>query len=373
MIHYNNTPPLLTSCSSAQQHSVCASSNKSIRKRVYNLLNFSIISGIYTRTTVMDYCYKHVTFFTCLLLLGWASVQNTVAQRRPFGETEGYMSFGIQLNAMNFKGDVYSDLSLTRPGVFLHATRKLGERVHARLSIGVGRIMGNDIKAEENSFKYARNLNFRNDLKEITLVGTYDIAGSPGRFFRRRGFTPYVLGGIGIVHHSPKGHAEATSAARWTDLQALGTEGQGRPGYDTPYSKVQVVVPLGVGLRWKLNRRWDFAIEASVRLSLTDYLDDVGGNFVDPSDLNSDLAKSFANRSFEAIGAINRTPRNVGQLREQYGSTTYTGFDGNAYENLNNLGVGDARGKKGKDIYIVTGFHFTYIIDTGLSCPQLRW
>lgn len=317
--------------------------------------------------------HKHSTFWSCLLLLAWASIQTSVAQRRPLGETEGYMSFGIQLNAMNFKGDVYSDLSLTRPGFFLHATRKLGERVHARLSVGIGRIMGDDVKAEEGSFKYARNANFRNDLKEVSLVGTFDIAGSPGRFFRRRGFTPYLLAGLGIVHHSPKGHAELSSSARWTDLQALGTEGQGRPGYDTPYSKVQVVLPLGFGLRWKINRRWDFAIETSVRLSLTDYLDDVGGNFVDPSDLNSDLAKSFANRSFEAQGAINRTPRNVAQLREQYGATTYTGFDGRTYENLNGLAVGDARGKANKDIYIVTGFHFTYIIDTGLSCPQIRW
>lgn len=315
---------------------------------------------------------KHFSLW-CLLLVALVTTHITQAQRRPLGDTEGYMSFGIQVNAMNFKGDVYSDFSMTRPGLYLHAMRKLGARTHARLSLGFGRIMGNDIKASETSTKYARNLHFRNDIKEIALVGTYDLVSSPGRFFRRNGFTPYLMAGIAIIHHSPKAHTKSGEVSSWIDLQSLGTEGQGRPGYDTPYSKVQLAVPVGLGFRWKLNRRWDFAIEAGVRFSLTDYLDDVGGNYVEPSDLTSDLAKDFSNRSLEANGAINGTTRNLSVLREQYGSTTYTGFDGNTYENLNGLGVGDARGKKGKDIYIVTGFHFTYIIDTGLSCPQILW
>lgn len=316
---------------------------------------------------------KHFSFISSLLLLGLFVQSQTQAQRRSFSGTEGYMSFGVQVNAMNFKGDVYSDLSLTRPGLYLHAMRKLSSRVHARLSIGFGRIRGDDIKASEGSKKYARNLHFRNDLKEVTLVATYDLSSSPNRFFQRRGFTPYLLGGIGVVHHNPKARTPTGMVAQWVDLQALGTEGQGRPGYNTPYNKIQVIVPLGFGLRWKLNRRWDFAIEAGVRLSLTDYLDDVGGNFVDPSDLNSDLAKTFSNRSLEATGAVNRTPRNLGVLKEQYGSSRYIGFDGNTYENLNGLGVGNARGSHGKDIYIVTGFHFTYILDVGLQCPQIRW
>ena len=299
---------------------------------------------------------------------------HTYAQSPGFGATEGYMSFGVQFNAMNFRGDVYSDFSMTRPGIQVHAMRKLGSRVHARLSLGFGQIFGDDIKASPTSTKYARNLHFRNNLKELTLVGTYDLVNSPSRYYQRAGFTPYILAGLGVVHQNPQAKTQSiTGEAGWIDLQAIGTEGQGRPGYDTPYNKMQIVIPLGIGLRWKLSRRWDFAIETSVRLTFTDYLDDVGGNVPDPGDLTSDLAKSLSNRSLEATGAVNGTARNLGALREQYGTTNFQAFDGNTYENLNGLGVGSTRGSRGRDIYFVTGFHFTYILDTGLQCPQIRW
>lgn len=312
----------------------------------------------------------------CLLTFLFTSVflvSKTQAQSPGPGGPEGYMSFGIQLNAMNFRGDVYSDFSMTRPGVQIHAMRKLGSRLHARLSIGFGQVFGDDIKASATTSKYARNLHFRNNLKEVTLVGTYDLVSSPSRYYKRAGFTPYVLAGLGVVHQNPQAKGVEGSGVGWVDLQAIGTEGQGRFGYDTPYNKMQIVIPLGIGLRWKLNRRWDFAIETSVRLTFTDYLDDVGGSVADPGDLTSDLAKALSNRSLESRGAVNGTVRDLTALREQYGSTTFSAFDGNNYENLNGLGVGSARGSRGRDIYFVTGFHFTYIIDTGLQCPQIRW
>ncbi|PTB89750.1 hypothetical protein C9994_17455, partial [Marivirga lumbricoides] len=81
------------------------------------------------------------------------------------------------------------------------------------------------------------------------------------------------------------------NAGQWVSLRELGTEGQNFDkaqykelyGKDLPkpYSRIQIVIPVGLGARYKLSSNFDIALEISYRHTFTDYLDDVGGEYVD--------------------------------------------------------------------------------------------
>jgi len=283
--------------------------------------------------------------------------------------TEGYVSFGMFVGASNYFGDIYADLSLTRPMLGIYINRKLGPRFYGRLSLSWGRIVGDDALSSTESPLYARNLHFRNSLKELSVVGIYELNASAGRFENRRTIAPYLFAGLALVHHNP----QAKIDGEWIDLQPLGTEGQGRPNYESPYNKVQVAMPLGAGLRFRVNDRLDIGFEVGVRVLFFDYIDDVSGNAPNLDDLSSPLAQRLSNRSLETTaGRIDET-RDITALLLQYGSDSYNGANGQVYNSLSGFEQGNNRGGDGQlnDFYIFTAFHFSYIIDVGLKCPQV--
>lgn len=315
------------------------------------------------------------------LLLGcWLISQPAFTQRLkktkalPPKETEGYMSVGVQLQAMNYFGDVISTPLHTRPGLTVFVSRKISPKLHARLNLSWGRIQGDDFSATATTGVYARNLHFRNDLKELGGLLMYELKGSYGKHGKRADFSPYLIAGIALLHHNPQAKTPTEIANKWIDLQPLGTEGQGRPGYAQPYSKIQLVIPAGIGLRWKTDKRWDFAIEVVPRYAFTDYLDDVSGEYPDMADLGNPLAVSLSNRSVETVSALTRKEREMETILANFPIERYTGFDGNTYTTLSSFKRGEStRGNpKTKDFYIVTGFHLSYIMNVGLKCPQFR-
>ncbi|NJO03341.1 MAG: hypothetical protein HC880_18125 [Bacteroidia bacterium] len=189
-----------------------------------------------------------ILFFFILLLM--AGSPQALAQRlkktKPLrsGETEGYVSAGFQLNALNYFGDVPADFRFTRPGIGAYLSRKLGPRIHANLTLSWGRLEGDDFSTDETSLTYARNLHFRNDILEIVTTASYDLIASYGKHQRRAPFYPHIsFLGVGLIHHNPRARTPLDQGNDWIDLQPLATEGQGRPGYAKPYSKIQLVLP----------------------------------------------------------------------------------------------------------------------------------
>lgn len=307
---------------------------------------------------------KKVIFIFLISILS----NNIFAQRKPI-PTEGFLSFGFHLGGGNYFGDLYSNFSHTRVGGGFHINRKLSPRWHSRLSLNVIRVFANDGDAETTSSQYARNLHFRNDIKELALELTYDILPSPQRYDERKIFTPYLVSGIILLHHNPK----AKLGENWFDLQALGTEGQGNFGYDEPYNKVQFAVPVGLGLKLQIHERVDISLETAMRFTFFDYLDDVSKLYPDWSDLGNPNAIALSNRTLEDNNAINNQERNIANLIEQYGAGAYIGTDGNPYTYLDIASPTSPRGNPdSRDLYLFTTLRFSYIIDVGLRCPQFR-
>lgn len=291
-------------------------------------------------------------------------------------DTEGYVSMGIMAQGFHYFGDVYSSgLQFTRPGIGAYIARKISPKMQVRLAVSVGSIAGNDAATSEGSPLYARNLHFRNRLQELSSVFTWDILASHGKHKKRRGFSPYLLAGIALLHHNPQAKLPENMGGGWIDLQSLGTEGQGRPNYQTPYNRMQVVFPYGIGFRFKTDERWDIALEFAPRLTFTDYLDDVGRGYPDMADLGNPLASAMSNRTAEMTEVLSGKKRNMAVLTQNFGEIiTYTGTDGITYKTLPDFGrVGQNRGNpKSNDFYVVVNFTIGYIVNVGLKCPQFR-
>ena len=291
-----------------------------------------------------------------------------------------YTTVGVNLNIQNYFGDLAptedfasTDLSLTGFGFGLFAARRLGPRFSVRASLNWGRIKGDDFKAADPNdelarYRYVRNLQFRNDIKELSVVGVIDFVENLSTHRSRKNIVPYFFAGIAAFHHNPKalvpdvdvnnGDAPFTNAGEWVDLAPLRTEG-------VSYKKFQFAIPFGLGVRFKLEERWDLAFEIGYRHLFTDYIDDVSAGFVDLGSLPSDLARALSDRSREVTAVESGQTRATGVIPNPIISYV-SSFDGNTYTTIAGYGreaVENVRGNSSdNDTYIVTGFQISYIL-----------
>ncbi|AMM51087.1 hypothetical protein TH61_07705 [Rufibacter sp. DG15C] len=302
-----------------------------------------------------------------LLTLSIAFSQDAEAQR--FRTRNRYNSVSVSLNAMNYFGDVTPEadftslrLKSTRPSLAVSYSRKFFPRISGRASFSWGRITGDDAKSAspdeaENLPRFRRNLSFRNDIKELSVVGVVDLFENRRSYLRRPDFTPYVFAGVAVLHHNPKAYYDGGAIATgWYELQPLGTEGQysDAEGYPEPYSRVQFAIPLGIGARYRIDKRWDIALEIGWRKTFTDYLDDVSGTYANKADLKSNEAIVLSDRSAESgLGPIVTT---------------------GGYPHLRGYGLkGNQRGDiTDDDWYITTGVTLSYILRPARRGPKFR-
>ncbi len=290
------------------------------------------------------------------------------AQR--FTRSKRYTSIGASINAMNYFGDITpaesfasTDLQFTRYNFGIHVTRRWAPRFSGRLSFNYGKVKGDDYDSQNPTddnarFRYLRNASFRSTIYELSGVVMMDLIENRQSYLRRPDFVPYLFLGVAGFYYTPKAQAPEGFGGpnKWVALQPLRTEG-------VSYSLWQVAVPFGVGFRYKASPRWDVSFEVGFRYLFTDYLDDVSKDYADPATLSSDLARAMANRTLElnsASGKFRDLPRVLDDIGYIQVGNTVQGYD-----------LGAKRGSPNeKDWYLVTGFHFNYILVKGVRCPK---
>ncbi|GEO03015.1 hypothetical protein AAE02nite_06790 [Adhaeribacter aerolatus] len=319
--------------------------------------------------------------FVALFILGviLLSLVPTDAEAQRFTKRRRYASIGVNLNAMNYFGDIVPEADFTslrvkstRPNIGIEYTYRMYPRFSVRGNMFWGRITGDDRKSasqneEENIPRYKRNLNFRNDIKELSGTMIFDLYENRGAYTRRPDFTPYAFVGVALFHHNPKAYHDGGQdlAEGYYELQPLGTEGQqvGGNGYASPYKKIQIAIPAGIGFRYKLDRLWDLSFEIGWRKTFTDYLDDVSGQYASKADL---LSMGGEKGKAAAI------------LSDRSGQSGFPGAmadpSGTPYSHLPGYGVkGEQRGDvTDDDWYIITGLHLTYIMPVRTRGPKFR-
>jgi hypothetical protein len=160
---------------------------------------------------------------------------------------------------------------LSNPGDYMDAKPNLNfglqhfftSRISARAEITWFQLSGDDAKADESGRKN-RNLSFISNNYEISLTGAVNFYPLGKRFYQRPKLNFYGFLGVGMLYMNPKTDFNGERYA----LQPLQTEG-------VAYSKVQPVIPYGLGVKAKVGPFMNVAIEGSSRIVFTDYLDDV--------------------------------------------------------------------------------------------------
>ncbi|GLU55089.1 hypothetical protein Dfri01_45500 [Dyadobacter frigoris] len=324
---------------------------------------------------------KRLLFFLVLGLL--VVTYNAEAQVRR-GTFIPYSTVGFGVGTSNYYGDMASyttplrsTFGMMRWNVSGNYTRHFTPRLAARASFTYARIVGEDYKMNKNdptNLRFPRNLSFRNDLKEFAVVGIFKLTPDNRSYDRRPQFSAYLFGGIAVVAHNPK--ALDTLGGNWIKLQSLGTEGQGRPGYAKPYSLIQFAIPVGIGVRYKINDRFDISAELGFRKTFTDYLDDVAGNYADPAVFaDNPLALKMANRSGERYTVRKGHDRTDGLTK--YTQAIYNSGDADPFQVLKDNNYGSVNTSRGnspslKDNYLIGTIHINYVLPTQIKCPPLK-
>jgi hypothetical protein len=315
-----------------------------------------------------------------------------------FGPEKRYNTIGLSLNALNYYGDmapksgaVSTDISYTRPAFGLSFTHRFGPRYQMTAAFTYGTLKGSDAESADPSdagngaYRYVRNLSFRNRIKELSVVASFDLFENMATYISRVKWTPYIFGGAAVFHHNPQAQAPATdlmgnplpNAGEWVDLQPLGTEGQhsdqqpGDANYGTkPYHRLQVAVPVGIGARFRLNEVIDIAVEFGFRYLFTDYIDDVSKDYVDLNKLDSELAKSMSYRSNE----VTPTTEPVSEITsKRYDYGPYDVVAGFGHVNSgSSTSPYNKRGDSDKDIFTVTTVRVTYILGKTFHRAKFR-
>lgn len=286
------------------------------------------------------------------------------ARSQQFSKRHRYTTFGLTATAANYLGDLTpgpsvlsTDPELTRWNVGVFAMRKFYPRVSGQVRLSIARLRGDDAVStkpleEQDAGRWQRNINFRNDIKELAVLGMYDLVANHKGHQERRNLTPYIYAGVAVFHHNPKTYYNGGRMEEgWYELQPLQTEG-------VKYSKVQLSLPFGFGFRYRLGREMDLGFDIGWRRTFTDYLDDVSTVYVDKNEL--------AARGEAAWILSDRT---LDHPDLQGGSYL---IDGKPYTGGNSA-PGMQRGDKTrKDWYFLTGFTFSYSIAPKSKTPKFR-
>jgi hypothetical protein len=198
----------------------------------------------------------------------------------------------------NYSGDLQEKrFTLEQAGGVFGAglSYELAPKFLARGQLAFGKVKAADKFSSSEQLRQ-RNLSFASNILEGSLVFDYS-------FFdmRSHSATPYIFAGGGLFYFNPY---TTDSLGNKAYLATLGTEGQGLAEYPDRkfYKKIQLSVPFGVGVRFRVTDNAWLGYEIGIRKTFTDYIDDVSKTYVDQNLLIANgraRAASLAFRSDE--------------------------------------------------------------------------
>lgn len=329
----------------------------------------------------------------CKIMIALCLCFQVFSQKKLF-EKHSDIAFGI--GTANYYGDIVpinrpiqSTLQNIRWNLSFDLTRHFSPRFSGNVALTWVRIAGDDnelegVAVQQNAFM--RNAHFRNDIQELSFKGIFNIIRGSRNFQKRATITPYLFLGFAFFHHNPVAKvpldfvgSEAT-AGEWVSLQPLHTEGQGLAS--NPKSKYELFAlnfPLGFGLKYKINRKVDLGVEIGVRYNLTDYLDDIGGNYANYNELLtiSPLAAAMGHREYELI-AVNSGNNREAAIRQYlarnvnpiYANPSLTPVS--SFPNVFPQGSARNGASRLDDIYLLTTFKLIYHIAPQIKCPVIQ-
>ncbi len=272
-----------------------------------------------------------------LLVLSILILPGIVEAQRYKQRWKSYRSelhFGI--GPSNFLGELggadqvgtnyFKDLEFgqTRLAVAAGLRYKLSQMLALNTKLSYGKVSGSDDLTKE-FFRNYRNLDFKTNIWEAsTNLEIAFIREQVGHRYRlkgvrgQRGFeiSAYGFVGVGVFYFNPKG----SLGDEYVNLQSLGTEGQGISSTRKKYSKVQLAIPLGIGFKYAIDRRWGVGLEYGIRKTFTDYIDDASKTYYDNNEIlsfNGAVAAAMADKSDQEFPYITAAGQQRGDPRDK--------------------------------------------------------
>jgi opacity protein-like surface antigen len=236
--------------------------------------------------------FRKITFLLSFILLFIIKSPAQVWEIGGNAGASGYMGDLNQTNPIKISG-IYG-------GAFVKAN------IDPYWSFGLHYNYG-EIKADDANSKFQqekdRNLNFYSSLHEVSFLVDFNFLEYFSGGGRKR-LTPYLYAGVGGIIFNPKTKYQGTEYK----LALYNTEGQ-----STSYKNYAVTVPYGAGVKYNIKNNWTIFSQIGYRNAYTDYLDDVSGNYPDPSMLNNNgavrvIQQALADRSGEKTGVYLGNP-----------------------------------------------------------------
>jgi hypothetical protein len=226
-----------------------------------------------------------------ILLLTISSL--TEAQSFYSARRERSLIFSGGLGTSTYYGDLANSNAYVKANPNVNAALQyfLSNRIGARVELNWFTLAGDD-KDANGGGRVERNLSFQSSNFELSAVGMINLFTHGDRFYRRPGINIYGFAGIGLLYFNPKATDQLGNSV---SLQPLKTEG-------VSYSLVAPVVPVGLGIRFKVSPLFNLSIEAGFRKTFTDYLDDVSTTYPGSASFNGDAqAIYFSDRRVDPI------------------------------------------------------------------------
>lgn len=181
-----------------------------------------------------------------------------------------YFSIQVGTGTTTYYGDLKHNNNIGRSlnNVNFGVEARLLSKISARAQLSFYKISGSDSKAKDSTFAQQRNLSFYANNWDFNLNAVFYLNEYKGDYFKRLNIEPYVFAGLGFTHFTPKANIFETNIT----LSDYDTEGK-------DYNQIALMVPVGMGLKFKINTFMNLNLEATYRYVFSDYLDDVSSRY----------------------------------------------------------------------------------------------
>jgi hypothetical protein len=264
--------------------------------------------------------------FIPTLLLSIYTLNPVFLQNLNVGGGLSLPTYWGDLNSNNIVRDFRNNTNL---GVNVKGSYQFFDQLSFGVSLNYGRMQGDDAKSIKD-YQLERNLDFYTNIFETSFGLEYHPFA--WRLLKTNNILiPFIQLNAGVFHVNPK----TSFNSQIIELQPLGTEGQGMPGFDDRYKLWNMSGGAGGGLKFDINDQFLIVVDARLMLSSTDYIDDVARFYVNFNELRAGNGLLSAQLS-------DRTPE-VRNLNEPLNRPT-----------------GSQRGGAAKDMYFMTNITFMY-------------
>lgn len=278
-----------------------------------NEINFILIYLLNRRITGL-LKLRIIIFLLSSSFVSTAFSQAWKRQRAEVVGVVGMSSFLGDLGGSASEGGGYGpqDLDFSKSGFAIGGGYRylLRSNMAVKGSLNFGMVYGDDAESQ-NPTRQARGLKFRSIILELSgqyefyflserTKGMYRLRGAKG--LKKLKLDGYLFVGLGVFFFNPQGEMDG----KWHSLQPLGTEGQ-TSGNGSKYSLIQGATLFGLGFKKKVTRDISIGLEFGVRMTTTDYLDDVSGTYYhrdairDANGGNADVADYLSNPQDDAV------------------------------------------------------------------------